>query len=307
MSFAKHLSQTAIASLLIVSAPLAIADDSCSKPKINGYSSDEINCIGETLVSVYSDDGTMVFDKNGRSIIPAGRYEYAFQATGGLIGVGDTRNDEFRVGFVSQKTGKEVIPLDYVSTGEYDIGINNFIEGLVLMQKPGERWGYLNNQGQTIIPFIYSHGESFSEGLAAVAVNQSEDEDSKYGFIDKSGKPVIPFIYDSLSSFSEGLATARKGDYDTGKYGVIDKTGKTVVPFKYEGYIAPFSEGLAAVITKDDKHGFIDRSGKLVIPYNYVIESYEGSLPAFENGKAHVTDTKGNYYCISKQAKKVSC
>lgn len=247
----------------------------------------------------------MVFDKNGKTILPIGRYEYAFQATDGLIGVGQTVGDDFRVGFISQATGKEVIPLKYASTGLYDIGINSFSEGLVLMQKPNETWGYLNNQGKIVIPFIYSKAKEFSEGLAAVG--KGEYDNSKHGFIDKTGKTVIPFTYDNATSFSEGLAAVRIGDYDTGKYGVIDKSGKIVVPFKYNGYIAPFSEGLAAVINKDDKYGFIDRAGKLVIPYSYIIESYEGDLPAFKNGKAQVKDTQDNYYCINKQAKKVNC
>lgn len=305
MSLAKNLSFTFIASSLIICSSFATASDNCVKPSIKGFSSDEMNCIGEGLVSLWTDKGTMVFDKNGKTVLPAGRYEYSFQATDGLIGVGDTRNDEFRVGFISQKTGKEIIPLNYVSTGLYDIGINNFNEGLVLMQNPSEKWGYLNNKGKTIIPFIYTSAEGFSEGLAAVGKNDYEN--SKHGFIDKFGKTVIPFNYDEASSFSEGLATIRVGDQDEGKYGVIDKAGKLVVPAKYEGYIAPFSEGLAAVITKNDKHGFIDRAGKLVIPYNYIIESYEGALPAFKNGKAQVTDTQGNYHCINKQAKKVTC
>lgn len=305
MYLMNNMGKVAIALLFSVTAPMAMAYDDCVKPKVAGYNSDEMNCIGEGLVSLWTDKGNMVFDKNGKTILPAGRYDYAFQATDGLIGVGKDTDNYAMVGFISQKTGKEVIPLNYVSTGLYDIGINSFSEGLVLMQKPDETWGYLNNQGKTIIPFVYSSAEDFSEGLAAVG--KGEYESSKHGFIDKSGKTVIPLIYDAASSFSEGLATVRKGNQDTGKYGVIDKAGKLVIPAKYEGYIAPFSEGLAAIINKNDVYGFIDRSGKLVIPYNYIIESYEGDLPAFKNGKASLTDTQGNYYCINKQAKKVAC
>lgn len=303
--FINQLNKIAVALALIIAAPLAMANDDCVKPKIKGYSADEMNCMGEGLVSLWTDKGSMVFDKNGKTILPTNRYEYVFQATNGLIGVGQTVGADFRVGFISQTTGKEVIPLNYVSTGLYDIGINSFSEGLVLMQKPDETWGYLNNQGKTVIPFIYSKAEEFSEGLAAVG--KGEYDSSKHGFIDKTGKTIIPFVYDNAISFSEGLAAVRKGDYDTGKYGIIDKQGKIVVPFKYNGYVAPFSEGLAAVINKDDEYGFIDRAGKLVIPYSYIIESYEGNLPAFENGRAAVMDTQNNYYCINKKGTKITC
>ena len=303
MQYMSHLSKIVIASVFIIAAPLTMANDDCVKPKVKGYSADEMSCIGEGLVLSWSDKGDIVFDKNGKTIIPVGRYEAIFHATNGLIGVADTRNDEFRVGFISQSTGKEVIPLQYMSTGHHDIGVNSFSEGLVLMQKPSQKWGYLNNTGETIIPFIYDSAEDFSEGLAAVS--KGEYENSKHGFIDKTGKIVIPFDYDYAGNFSEGLATFRKGSQETGKYGVIDKNGKTIVPAKYDGYIAGFSEGMAAVHNKEEKYGFIDRSGKLVIPYKYNIE-YEGETSSFSNGKTNVTDDKGEY-CINKKGAKVTC
>ena len=303
MQHMSKLSKIAISSICAAAAPLAMANDDCVKPKVKGYSADEMSCIGEGLVQSWSDKGDIVFDKNGKTIIPVGRYEAIFQATNGLIGVADTRNDEFRVGFISQSTGKEVIPLQYMSTGHHDIGVNGFSEGLVLMQKPSQKWGYLNSKGKTIIPFIYDSAEDFSEGLAAVS--KGEYENSKHGFIDKTGKTVIPFNYDYTGNFSEGLATIRKGSQETGKYGVIDKNGKTIVAPKYDGYIAEFSEGMAAVHNKQEKYGFIDRSGKLVIPYKYNIE-YEGESSSFSNGKANVSDNNGEY-CINKKGTKVKC
>ena len=305
MHFMNNMVKVAVALLFSVTAPMAMAYDDCVKPKIKEYNQDEIHCEGELFYVYGGDNGAMVLDKKGKAILPAGRYDYAFQATDGLIGVGDTINGEVRVGFISQATGNEVIPLTYISTGEFETGVNSFSEGLVVMQTPNERWGYLNKQGEIIIPFNYRYAADFSEGFAMVGKGDSDN--TKYGFIDKSGKTVIPFAYDGASEFSEGLATVMKDDYYTSKYGVIDKTGNIVVPFIYDNHIAPFSEGLAAIVTHNEELGFIDRSGKLVIPYNYTVELGDGSPPAFKNGKVEIIDTQGNYHCINKQVKKVAC
>lgn len=303
----KLLQKTIICSALLFTAQLAVADDDCIKPKVTGYSQDEMSCIGDGLVSVWNDNGPSVLDRNGKTIIPSGRYNYIFFAQNGLVGVGKDTDTYAMVGFVSQSTGREVIPLKYVSTGHYDIGVNQFYDGLVAMKTPSEKWGYLDTKGKTVIPFIYDSAEDFSEGLAVVS--KGPYDNAKYGYINKQGKTVIPLSFDYASSFSEGLATVRKGSQETGKYGVIDKTGKLVIPYKFEGYIDSFSEGLAGVVNSQSKLGYIDRTGKLVIPYQYNGEPMGDSegYPSFHNGKAYVMDYNNNEICINKTGKKVSC
>lgn len=303
MQHMSYFSKIVIASIFTIAAPLAMANDDCVKPKVKGYSTDEMSCIGDGLVQLWSEKGAIVLDKNGKTILSAGRYDYVFGAEQGLIGVGKDSDTYAMVGFISQSTGKEVIPLQYVSTGHNDIGVNYFSEGLIAMQKSSQKWGYLNSKGAVIIPFIYDSAEDFSEGLAAVS--KGKYEKNKHGFIDKTGKTVIPFSYDYAGNFSEGLATIRKGSQETGKYGIIDKNGKTIMAPKYDGYIAEFSEGMAAVLNKNDVYGFIDRAGKLVIPYKYNSE-HEGNTSSFSNGKANVSDNNGEY-CINKKGTKVKC
>ena len=78
------------------------------------------------------------------------------------------------------------------------------------------KWGYCNQSKEIIIPCKYDVATPFSEGLAAVVLN------NKYGFIDKEGKDVIPLKYDLISSsFSEGLVSVML----KGKWGFIDKNG----------------------------------------------------------------------------------
>ncbi len=77
------------------------------------------------------------------------------------------------------------------------------------------KWGYVDAQGNTVIPCKYDDAWSFSEGLAAVKLN------GKWGFIDKQGHTVIPCKYDRAWHFSEGLATV----FLNGKNGYINTRG----------------------------------------------------------------------------------
>ena len=52
----------------------------------------------------------------------------------------------------------------------------------------------------------YEHIEKFSEGLALVNTN------NKYGFIDEIGDVIVPLKYDCAESFSGGLAAVKLND-----------------------------------------------------------------------------------------------
>ncbi|MBK7307044.1 MAG: WG repeat-containing protein [Chitinophagaceae bacterium] len=51
-----------------------------------------------------------------------------------------------------------------------------------------------------MIPFIYQFVYSFSEGFAAVSLND------KWGFIDKTGMVTVNIKYDGAQRFSDGFA-----------------------------------------------------------------------------------------------------
>ena len=154
---------------------------------------------------------------------------------------------------------------------------------LLLPSEQNGKFGYIDEQGDTLIPFIYDDAAPFSEGLAKVKQN------GKYGYIDKSGNVVIPFIYDKAKSFSEGLVAVNPN----GRWGYIDKSGNEVIPFIYSG-AADFSEGLADV--KEYKWGYIDKSGNVVIPfiYDFTWKFSDGLARVKQNGKWGFVDKSGN-------------
>ncbi|NLP47209.1 MAG: WG repeat-containing protein, partial [Epulopiscium sp.] len=91
------------------------------------------------------------------------------------------------------------------------------------MSKPTVKWGYINKEGDMIIPIQFDAAAPFREGLAAVRMGDSKN--GKWGYINSKGEFEIEPKFDGTHFFSEGLAAIRVGDEATGKWGFIDKEG----------------------------------------------------------------------------------
>ena len=73
----------------------------------------------------------------------------------------------------------------------------------------------------------------------------------KMGYIDRTGRLVIPCRFGYAQDFSEGLAAVESKDH----YGYIDPAGRFVIPPRFDS-AGPFSEGLAvAAIRRHDRQG----------------------------------------------------
>ena len=94
---------------------------------------------------------------------------------------------------------------------------------LSVSEKNG-KYGFVDENGNVVIDYIFDFADNFSEGLAAV-----RQEDS-WGFIDTQGNTVIPFNYDGAWDFVDGLAPVFKD----GLWGFIDKNEKTIIPYQYQ-------------------------------------------------------------------------
>ncbi|MCL1975778.1 MAG: WG repeat-containing protein [Firmicutes bacterium] len=154
--------------------------------------------------------------------------------------------------------------------------------GWVSISDPG-KFGFIDENGQEIIPLSYDWAFSFSEGLAAVNIGgvwiggevSSWLDGGKWGFIDRTGQIVVPIIYDFVKSFSDGLAAVAIGEeghvvvglywnsVNNAKWGFINKSGEVVLPIKYD-YVESFSDGLANFRVGsvwNGKWGLIDKTG----------------------------------------------
>lgn len=122
------------------------------------------------------------------------------------------------------------------------------------------KFGFIDKNGNEIIPFIYEEARNFTNGLSQVR------RDGKRGYIDKEGKEVIPLIYRCAATFYSDMALVSK---DAKKCEYIDKSGNVVASFDYTWNEIEFFTKEGIVINKDDKYGFVNNEGKLVVPCVY--------------------------------------
>jgi len=198
-------------------------------------------------------------DKTGKEVIPFGTYYYAYSFSDGLATVAITADSCC----VIDTSGNVVIP-----SGMYSF-IESFSEDLAMVRTYDKKTGVIDKAGNVVIApdTKYTRIEKFSEGLAAVKVN------NKWGYIDTEGNEVIPPKYDNALPFSEGLAAVGYGKLgdSSSKWGFIDKSGNEVIPIIYSGdnyYGESFNDGTAAVVSSvvggDAKKIVIDKNGNPV-------------------------------------------
>lgn len=99
----------------------------------------------------------------------------------------------------------------------------------------GERWGFRDGSGHTVIAPQFDAAGSFSEGLARVRSN------GKWGFIDTSGGWVILPRFEQTRVFTGGVAKV-KAD---GKWSLVDRKGEIVDDLDNQSFL-------------DDRGRFID-------------------------------------------------
>ena len=205
----------------------------------------------EGLAHVRLGDGTEGhIDRTGRLVI---------QGSSGLMRDGLLIIMEKDKAIFVDRTGK---PLFEAPRNSWLVG-----GGLVAFIQNG-RMGFMNRQGQVVIPPLYRcdvnwRHRQFEEKVTPVSAPQADGKE-KFGFIDKTGQVIVDFQYDWAQQFFEGLAIVFKD----GKYGYVDTDGRVAIPLQYEG-ADHFSEGLAAVKV-NGKWGFIDTQGRMVIPPQYL-------------------------------------
>lgn len=153
--------------------------------------------------------------------------------------------------------------------------IGGFNDGLAWF-KTVNRYGFVNTDGNVMIPPKYQVVSDFQEGYAIAKLN------TIFGALDTSGKTVIPFEYDGIAPPQEGLFRVKKGNGAKGRWGVVNLQNKLVIPYGFQA-IGDFVNGEATIV-QNGKFGLISKTGKVLIPTIIEVEK----MDPFENGIAWV-------------------
>ncbi|WP_370374701.1 WG repeat-containing protein [Catenulispora sp. GP43] len=148
---------------------------------------------------------------------------------------------------------------------EFDRAQSFSTDGLARVFKEGA-WSYLDLAGRTVLETGFSVAGPFSEGLAAVGLEEGEHG---FGYIDRCGQVVIEGRFASAEPFCHGLALVQ--DPRSNKYGFINAAGEYVIePGFTRAHPFDESSGQAAPVEKDGAWGLIDRDGRWVLAPSHV-------------------------------------
>ncbi len=107
-------------------------------------------------------------------------------------------------------------------------------------------YGYMNEQGEVIIPPTYREAGAFSEGLAAVRLNLESSDEWQWTFIRTDGSIAMERrFYQIISQFKNGLAhvMVKKSDGTSGEE-YINHQGETVLVVPKEAALFQYEPNL---------------------------------------------------------------
>ncbi len=149
--------------------------------------------------------------------------------------------------------------------------------------------GYINRNGQFIIPAKYEYGSEPVQGMMVVGMDQ------RFGIINENGKIVVPLNYTAIGSLKGKIVPAMNAER---KWGFLDlSTGQVKIKPQFD-QARPFQDGLAAVLI-NHKWGYINTEGKLLIKPLYD-QAY-----SFVEGTAIVWIRRKGFGALNKQGQMI--
>ena len=168
-----------------------------------------------------------------------------------------------------------------------------FFDDFAAARRDG-KWGAIDREGRTALPFRFDGVDTFSEGLFPVfkAAHSGDPDDPRgeWSFVRPDGEPAFPDRFETASPFDNGIAWCEaKG----GRWGPFLREGRFLVPPIYDdpGWeCGPFRSGWK---TGDELENWFDRTGRIIVPAALdpapssfpSSPSRRGGVPPRENGE----------------------
>ena len=226
-----------------------------------GYSSisyDEYN----ELFLAETESQSCVLNLKGQIIVPWGSYDeilwdsnlicaetedvtYCFDHAGNYVATSeDGVKNLLEEGFIAiPENGKYLLKSSdgsIVRELDYEWVSASIEDGLLLVKDHNGKHGYINTDGEEMIPCVYEDGARFEYGLAPVA-NLSE-YDKKWGLINIKGERIVDFRYDDIEfcSFHEVIKVCSP---ERDLWGAINIKDETIVePYNNDIFVEETGE-----------------------------------------------------------------
>ncbi len=195
-------------------------------------------------------------NKNGELVLDS-KYEY----------ISEFKNNIARVKMTRRKWKFLDLQMHEFPVGDF-FEVKNFSEGLAAV-KGIRGWGFLDEQGQLVIPCQYSDAGSFNQGLAKVKMYFPSrlfgllKSKRVYVLIDKKGKIVYNTKSKYCSDVSNGQVVVKRGR----KYRLIDVKGRKILPGSYNEIVQNINYGLYVVKNKKREYAVYNDKAELIVPF----------------------------------------
>lgn len=162
-----------------------------------------------------------------------------------------------------------------IKTKEYNF-ISDYSDDLavvsILKSDSTTLYGYIDKDGNEIIPTTYLEGTDFKNGYALV-----KNPDGIYEIIDKAGIVQNTFPYKYVGNYGDNLFTF--SEKSGGLMGYVDIKGNVILNPQFTMAL-PSEDGYLIVSTSEDyigKYGIVDTSNHIIYPYIYNDIKYLGA------------------------------
>lgn len=186
-----------------------------------------------------------------------------------------------------------------------------FSEGLCCVcNELGDKYGYVNKDGDVVIPYQFDDAGRFHNGLAGVEVGGKNGfinpqgeyvieplysvcryferggdhvpfrQNGVWGILAKDGRVTCPPTFEAMGIFAEGLVGARVN----GVWGFVNAEGAWVIEPSFDDAQYGFSEGIAGVC-RGEWWGGVNRNGEIVMDFKYSdLKPFSEGLATFRVG-----------------------
>src|SRR5699024_684380 len=170
---------------------------------------------------------------------------------------------------------QEVISKPYPvseSGSYYDGGVQPFEHGLALVKKD-DKFGYINPEGQEVIPPHYDGVSINPQGMIKLSKRVTDDHRA-YAFADSTGEQLTPFKYTHSTRYDIEVARTdspyiRASQYEDQRrlnlHGLLDSTGREIVPAEYDEVIPSVNDN-GFLVKQGQGWGGLDENGEVLMP-----------------------------------------